>query len=319
MTLHLHLLGGAGRIGSALVDSLVEDPIPGLDAIWIYCDSTKAVQIKGSKPADEGGIKIRARGYAAFSISHLLEHQLADSQDKHIVINLRGVNNKVSWLNRPLDAIDLQIQSCRSITNSDLWMCGGVAIIHMSSQLCDLIESPLSLQEICEGQESYRRPYMVSRLHQEAILSANAFQHSIPTSFVRLPAVYGFSDDSESPWVLNSLCKQFQKEKKVEPRNPSKLIYLTHRHYLVQYLRLLLESSQAATSPTTVRFLRPPMLQMAVSTLASMVSEHQNHNLNPEKSIEPITLISDPDFQAGDRSSHLRLLETTIRSLLSHD
>ena len=56
-------------------------------------------------------------------------------------------------------------------------------IIHFSSLLCDLIEGPLSLDDICEGQESYRRPYTVSRLHQEMILTANAFQHSISTTF----------------------------------------------------------------------------------------------------------------------------------------
>jgi nucleoside-diphosphate-sugar epimerase len=318
MTFHLHLLGGAGRIGTALVDSLVEQPLEGLNTIWIYCDSTKVVQIQRSYLVHDG-LRIRARGYSAFSISHLSEYDLANQYDRHVVINLRGINNKVSWLNQPLDSFDLQIQACRCITNADLWMHRGVEIIHLSSQLCDLIESPLSLQEICEGQESYRRPYMVSRLHQEAILSAHAFQHAIPTSLLRLPAVYGFSDDRESPWVLNSLCKQYQKEKRVEPRNPDRLVYLLHRQYLVQYIRMLLDKSQDATSSLTVRFLRPPMLQMSVGTLASMVQEHDSGNGNSNVRQERVALISDPGLHAGDTSAHLKLLDSTIQTLLCHD
>ena len=41
MILKLHLLGGSGRVGRALVDSLVAQPIDCLKAIHIYCDSTK--------------------------------------------------------------------------------------------------------------------------------------------------------------------------------------------------------------------------------------------------------------------------------------
>ena len=57
----------------------------------------------------------------------------------------------------------------------------GTEIYHFSSLLCDLIEGSSSLDEICEDQESYRRPYMVSRLHQEMLLAANAYQHSVVT------------------------------------------------------------------------------------------------------------------------------------------
>ena len=113
-------------------------------------------------------------------------------------MNLRGVNNKLDWLNQPLSALDLQVQACRTLTESELWMLPEAKIIHLSSQLCDLIEGPHSLDEICEGQESYRRPYMVSRLHQEAMLTAYAYQHGISTSLIRLPAVYGFSDTAKS-------------------------------------------------------------------------------------------------------------------------
>ena len=133
MRLHLHLLGGAGRIGTALVESLQSDPIKDLGNIWIYCDSTKAAKVQKM----EFGYsipRILAKNYASFSLASIFEQGLAEASDKHVVINLRGINNKVDWLNQPLDALDLQMQACRCLVESDLWMCAGVEIIHMSSQ-----------------------------------------------------------------------------------------------------------------------------------------------------------------------------------------
>jgi nucleoside-diphosphate-sugar epimerase len=317
MSLHLHLLGGAGRIGSALVDSLLSDPLVDLGNIWIYCDLTKVLE-SDNKRLLLNSLNVRSRSYSAFSLSTLLQEGLAKRDDKHLVINLRGVNNKVYWLNQPLDALELQIQSCRCLVDSDLWMFPGVEIIHMSSQLCDLIESPVSLEEMCNGQESYRRPYMISRLHQEAMLSANAYQHRIPTSFLRLPAVYGFPDDISSPWVLNSLCKQLLQEDKTLPRHPERLIYLLHRHPLLECLRGLISASCSPISNCTVRYLRPPMLQMSVKTLALLVENEHKSGSFEDLEGGAITLVSDAKLQLVDQSTHLKLLEVTIRGLLKN-
>jgi uncharacterized protein YbjT (DUF2867 family) len=46
MTAKLHLLGGSGRIGRALVDSLVAQPLANVSAIQIYCDSTKVTYVQ---------------------------------------------------------------------------------------------------------------------------------------------------------------------------------------------------------------------------------------------------------------------------------
>ena len=46
MTVKLHLLGGSGRIGRALVDSLVDQPLANVSAVQIYCDATKVADIQ---------------------------------------------------------------------------------------------------------------------------------------------------------------------------------------------------------------------------------------------------------------------------------
>lgn len=315
MRLHLHLLGGAGRIGTALVESLQVNPLTELDRVWIYCDSTKAVEVEKQQSSQQNS-SIRAKGYSEFSLTPIHQEGQAGASDKHVVINMRGINSKIHWLNQPQDALDLQIQACRSLIDSDLWMFAGVEIIHFGSQLCDLIESPVSLQEMCEGQESYRRPYMISRLHQEAMLSANAFQHGIPTSFVRLPAVYGFSGDDRSPWVLNSLCKHLRQDGRVEPRNPERLVYLTHRQPLIEYICSLFSTSSRPLKDCTVRYLRPPMLKMTVKKLASLIECVHRGSSFTEVEDEDVMLISETNLHALDQSSHLELLESTIRGLL---
>jgi nucleoside-diphosphate-sugar epimerase len=312
MSIHIHLLGGSGRIGTALTQSLISDPIGGLDTIQIYCDSTKAAGFSAGQAISP---KITASGYSSFCLSSFKDQEKMSQHDSHIVFNLRGVNSKQHWLNQPLDALEVQSQACKCLLDSDMWMYPGVSIVHLSSQLCDLIESPLSLEKICEGQESYRRPYMVSRLHQEAVLSAYAFEHCIPTLILRLPAVYGFSDDVKSPWVLNSLCKLRLRGEDVVPRHPERVIYLTHRQPLINYLRSLIVSTQMARDLRTVRYLRPPMLQMTVKNLADLVQalEHPTDILSHDF----ITITGDGNIHEEEKNHHLQLLQSSIASLLN--
>ena len=193
MSVKLHLLGGSGRIGRALVDSLVAQPLSNLSDIQIYCDSTKVADIQ-SHYLSATTPRVTASGYSAFNTISEVRQPDSDSLDvgKHIAWNFRGINNKQHWLNQPIDSLELHYKASRALVDADLWMLPSAEIFHLSSLLCDLIEGPFSLDNICEGQESYRRPYMVSRLHQEMILSSNAYQHSICTSFLRMPAIYGF-------------------------------------------------------------------------------------------------------------------------------
>jgi nucleoside-diphosphate-sugar epimerase len=247
-----------------------------------------------------------------------LNEEIALLEERQVVVNLRGVNDKRQWLNQPLDAMELHTQACRCVIDSDLWMHSSVEVIHLSSQLCDLIEGPHALEQICEGQESYRRPYMVSRLHQEAMLSAHAFQRGIPTSFIRLPAVYGFRDDYKSPWVLNALSKQWNQLQKVEPRNPESMIYLSHRQPLISYLRSLILHPKSARNLRTVRYLRPPMLSMTVKTLASLIKEPGGADFSSPTDSCGIALIGSGDVQESDRLTHLQLLNYTIANLQHH-
>jgi nucleoside-diphosphate-sugar epimerase len=317
MSIHLHLLGGAGRIGTALVESLLAEPMLEISGISIYCDSTKAVSLQ-ERQSPDCHPKIQASGYAAFGMSVLPSQESAFLEERQVVVNLRGVNNKKQWLNQPLDAMELHTQACRCVIDSDLWMHSNVEVIHLSSQLCDLIEGPHALEQICEGQESYRRPYMVSRLHQEAMLSAHAYQRGIPTSFIRLPAVYGFRDDYKSPWVLNSLSKQWNQLRKVEPRNPKSMIYLSHRQTLISYLRSLVVHPKIVQNLRTVRYLRPPMLAMTVETLASLIKAPSDVDFSSPTNSKAMALIGGGDVEESDRLSHLQLLSCTIANLQYH-
>ena len=320
MTVKLHLLGGSGRIGRALVDSLVAQPLANVSAIQIYCDSTKVADVH-ARYSTSASPQVKASGYSAFNT--ILASSKSDLEslnvNKHIVLNLRGINNKQQWLNQPLDSLELHARSCRSVVEADLWMQPCSEIIHLSSLLCDLIEGPKSLDDICEGQESYRRPYMVSRLHQEMILSANAYQHSISTSFLRMPAVYGFEDDHLSPWVLNSLCKAKLRGQRVEPRHPDRIVYLSHRDPLLVWIRALIGGSANQSKKRTVNYLRPPMLRLSVSALATLVKESPSLFSSAEAEQLPITLEGDAEIADYDFDSHLTLLTTSISELLAND
>ena len=320
MKVKLHLLGGSGRIGRALVDSLVDQPITSVKAIHIYCDSTKVKNIQEFYSTVTTA-QVKASGYSDFMSLLISSNSNLESKEscKHIILNLRGINNKQQWLNQPLDSLELHTKSCQALVDADLWMHPNVEIIHFSSLLCDLIESPSSLNDICEGQESYRRPYMASRLHQEMILAANAFQHSISTSFLRMPAVYGFNDDYYSPWVLNSLCKIKLRGQKVEPRHPERIVYLSHRDLLLTWIRTLLEESTHHDKQKIVNFLRPPMLRMSVSALATIVQESPRFLSSQEAQSLQITLGGDCEFSEGEFASHLNSLISTVSELLAND
>lgn len=320
MTAILHLLGGSGRIGRALVDSLVAQPLASVSAIHIYCDSTKVADVQTCYSTSASQL-VKASGYSAFSTISATSKPDPDALElkKHIVLNLRGINNKQQWLNQPLDSLELHAISCRTIVDADLWMQPGTEVIHLSSLLCDLIEGPRSLDDICESQESYRRPYMVSRLHQEMILSANAYQHSICTAFLRMPAVYGFEDDHLSPWVLNSLCKAKLHGQRVEPRHPERIVYLSHRDPLLAWIRSLIAGSVNQGKNRTVNYLRPPMLRLSVATLATLVKESPRLFSAAEIERLQITLEGDTEFTDYDLDRHLTLLTTSISELLDND
>lgn len=320
MTVKLHLLGGSGRIGRALVDSLVAQPLANVSAIQIYCDSTKVADIQAHYSTSTSP-RVKASGYSAFNTITASSNPDSEALDvnKHIVLNLRGINNKQQWLNQPLHSLELHSRSCRAVVEADLWMQPGTEIIHLSSSLCDLIEGPRSLDDICEGQESYRRPYMVSRLHQEMILSANAYQHSICTSFLRMPAVYGFEDDHLSPWVLNSLCKAKLRGQGVEPRHPDRIVYLSHRDPLLVWIRALIGGSANHGKKRTVNYLRPPILRLSVSALATLVKESPRLFTSAEAEQLQITLEGDTELADYDFNSHLKLLTTSISELLAND
>ena len=320
MSAKLHLLGGSGQIGRALVDSLVAQPLANVSAIQIYCDSTKVTDVQAHYSTSTSSL-VKASGYSAFNAISASSNPDPEALDlnKHIVLNLRGINNKQQWLNQPLDALELHARSCRAVVDADLWMQPGTEIIHLSSLLCDLIEGPRTLDDICEGQESYRRPYMVSRLHQEMILSANAYQHSICTSFLRMPAVYGFEDDHLSPWVLNSLCKAKLRGQRVEPRHPDRIVYLCHRDPLLVWMRALIGGSANQGKKRTVNYLRPPMLRLPVSALATLVKESPRLFSSAESEQLQITLEGGAEIADYDLDSHLTLLTTSISELLAND
>ena len=318
MRLHLHFIGGGGKIGAALLQSIIENPIENLEKIWIYCDITKYNFLR-KKIASS--FSIQTLSYSGFNINELVNKGHAEMGDHHAVVNLRGVNNKRYWVNQPLEAMELHKKSCECIINSDLWMYPGSFVIHMSSQLCELLEGPNALEDICAGQESYRRPYMISRLHQEELLTANAYKHCVSTHFLRLSAVYGFADDKDSPWVLNSLVKQYVQNKSIKPRSPNSFVYLCHRKPLIKYLRdLICDYSQFVDKPTVVYSL-PPTLKLPISDLA--VNIVNSVSTSPSSSFltvnEKISLIGEFANYEEEKSNHLNLLQESIKELLKND
>ena len=171
-----------GKIGVNLYESIHKKKIAGFDTVWVYCDGDKASNLKDLISKDDNETSIFFTNYSNFSVERLSKNHFLDKNSKNIIINLRGINNKRDWLNKPLEALDIQLQSCLNIIDSDINLFPNTTLFHLSSQLCDLIEGKNSLQEICEGEDSYRQAYMISRLHQEAILKAYSYKFGIETN-----------------------------------------------------------------------------------------------------------------------------------------
>ncbi len=273
MNTHIHLLGGTGRIGNKLVNSLKYKPINKFSNIWVYCDGNKAVKFNKENRGLDCKVVISYRNYSTFKISNLVYNNEIKKDDRHLIVNLRGVNSRIHWISRPLDSIEIQHQSIKNITESDIHIYKNSKLIHFSSQLCDLIESKKSLHEICEGEDSYRRAYMISRLHQESILSAFAFKHALFTKIIRLPAVYGFEDDNNSPWVLNAFVKQGLSNGRIIPRKGSSYVWLTHQQVLVNYLRDIITGYGENKGDKNVSYLRPPSIGIKINDLSCLVMD----------------------------------------------
>lgn len=268
---NLHLLGGTGNIGINLFDSIIKTPLKCIDKIWVYCDGDKAskLSVKNQKISS----KLNFVNYSSFNLNYLNKHAHLDINKKNIVINMRGVKNKKDWLNKPLESLDTQLQSCINIIESDLWMYPNCKIIHLSSQLCDLIEGENSLQDICDGEDNYRKAYMISRLHQESLLTAHAFKYGIETNFLRLPFVYGFSSDNDNPWVLNSIIKNYIKNYNVKIRNPNSYAWFLYKDSLIGFLRNLITNLyDNKISKKTVSYSICPMLGVKVESLANFIT-----------------------------------------------
>ncbi len=271
MNNHIHLLGGSGKIGTNLYKSIHKNKIEGFDTLWVYCDGDKASDLKDLLPKNKSETSILFTNYSNFSIERLSNNNCLDKDSKNIIINLRGINNKRDWLNKPLEALDIQLQSCLNIIESDINLYPNTSLIHLSSQLCDLIENKNSLKEICEGEDSYRQAYMISRLHQETMIKAYAYKFGIETKFIRLPAVYGFEDDKKSPWILNSLIQQLIKTGNITIRKPSSYIWLTHKNILNEFIKKQISSVSHQNLSCNVSYLECPKIGLRLKTLSNFI------------------------------------------------
>lgn len=315
MKTHIYMIGGAGRIGTALAKSLVAEPLDQLGSLSIYCDLTKASGLQAAL-GYKGRLLVQVQSYSAFSLQSVFDQGWAQHQDRHVILLHRGINDKRYWLNQPLEAFNIQIQACRLIMESDIEMHSNVSIIHFTSQLCDLIERGCSLDEVCGGLESYRRPYMISRLHQEALLTAYAYKHSIPTTFIRLASVYGFDDDKSSPWVLNTLIRQYRKHNQLDIRNPSSLLSLMHREPLIHFLRNLLAQDNPCHSDNTIFYLSPPLLSMTLDQLASFIGGQSPLVSTSREGFATLELGGDFSGSCYDVHDHVKFLDSVLVDML---
>ena len=268
---HIHLLGGFGKIGRSFCESLKNKKLDGIDNVWVYCDGSKTSNRIDLIPKDNNETSIIYKNYASFSLDRLVKEKFLDKNSSNIIINLRGVNSKREWLNKPLEALDIQLQSCLNIVESDFNLYPNTKIIHISSQLCELIESKHSLSEICDGEDSYRHAYMISRLHQEAILKAYSYKFGIETKFIRLPAVYGFEDDIKSPWILNSLIKQYIRTGTIKIRKPDSFIWLTNKDILVGFIKKNISCLSEKNLSSNVSYLECPKIGLKLETLSNFI------------------------------------------------
>ena len=72
MNTHLHLLGGTGRIGRELINSLTYKPIVNFSNIWVYCDGNKSAKFNKEYSDINYKVLITYRNYSAFKISNLI-------------------------------------------------------------------------------------------------------------------------------------------------------------------------------------------------------------------------------------------------------
>ena len=314
MNTHIHLLGGTGRIGREFINSLKYKPIDKISNIWVYCDGNKATKFNKESTDISYKVLITYKNYSAFKITTLINNKEINKEDRHLIINLRGVNSRIDWISRTLDCIEIQHQSIKNITESDIHMYKNSKLMHLSSQLCDLIESNKSIHEICEGEDSYRRAYMISRLHQESILSAFAFKHGLSTKIIRLPAVYGFEDDNNSPWVLNAFVKQALLNGKIIPRKGSSYVWLTHQQVLVNYLRDIINDYCETKDDKNFSYLRPPSIGIKINDLSLLVMEVvSKYNVNQ---ITYKSLISKNIHKEDTLKLNFNLLKANIVDLI---
>tara|TARA_Y100000589_G_C27124401_1_gene617891 strand:- start:171 stop:1136 length:966 start_codon:yes stop_codon:yes gene_type:complete len=309
---HLHLLGGKGKIGESLYKSLIKCPIEDLNHIWIYCDGNIDSLKDNQIFLKSNYTKISFKNYASFSIERLNKENLISKGSKNIILNLRGINNKKDWLNNPMNSLEIQMKSCLNILNSDFNLYPNTKLIHFSSQLCDLIESNLTLKEICEGEDSYRSFYMISRLHQEALLRAYAYKNAIQTKFIRLPAIYGFDDDINSPWIINSLIKEFVKNKSFNLRKPECIVWLTHKKLLISFIKETIEKFLNNKLETNVSYLNCPMLGFKIKDLSDLIAksimeENFQSSSISDRVINKINIESQANIQ-----SNLKVLQSII-------
>jgi hypothetical protein len=123
-------------------------------------------------------------------------------------------------------------------------------------------------------------------------------------------------DSAVSEIVVLSRNKAKLRGQRVEPRHPDRIVYLSHRDPLLVWIRALIGGSANQGKKRTVNYLRPPMLRLSVSALATLVKESPRLLSTAEAKHLQISLEGDAEITDYDFDSHLRLLTTSISELL---
>jgi hypothetical protein len=95
-------------------------------------------------------------------------------------------------------------------------------------------------------------------------------------------------------------------------------VYLSHRDPLLAWIRALIGGSANQGKKRTVNYLRPPMLRLSVSALATLVKDSPRLLSAAEAKQLQITLEGDVEITDYDFDSHLTLLTTSISELLAN-
>ena len=144
---------------------------------------------------------------------------------------------------------------------------------------------------------------MISRLHQEAILTAYAYKFGIETKFLRLPAVYGFQDDLKSPWILNSLIKQFIRTGTIKIRKPNSVIWLTNKNILVEFIKNNISYLSEKNLSSNVSYLECPKIGLKLKTLANFIES----TLTEKNSVSILDFKSEIKLSGINSEKELRL------------